>query len=592
MKKITLIICMFLVFQLNAQIDYILKMSNPNTHYFEVEMKIQNIATDKIEIKMPVWAPGSYLVRDFSKNVNQVRAYDESGTPLKIYKTRKNAWMIENGTHKNVSVQYEVYAFELSVRTSFLDMTHGFVSGSGIFMYTESFRNQSGKLTVQPHKTFAQIDTALEPLAEGVSGDGTARIFTYSNYDELVDCPIEIGNQKVFEFDAAGCKHTVAMYGEGNYDVKKLKKDMAKIVEASTTIYGEMPNKHYTFIIHNVTNAQGGLEHVNSTTLSVSRDTYSDANYNGFLTLVAHEYFHLWNVKRLRAKELGPFDYDNEVYTPLLYVMEGFTAYYEDLIVHLAGYTKTEEYLGIVQAAANYVAGNPGSKVQSLADASFDAWIKAYKPNENSGNTTITYYSGGGMIASVMDALIIAKYKGEKTLNDFMRLLYAKYYKAQNRGFTNDEFEMEFSTFMAEDMDWFFANHVRGTQLPDFKTIFGAIGITVEDVSKAELSAGIVEGGNGVLRFVRSGSAAEKAGLSPYDFITTIDGNTVSAGQAGRILGAVKKGESVKVSFLRDGVLLETIFTGEEYTKQTFKFSLPKDAMKNPMTKAFFRNSK
>lgn len=589
MKKLFFILFVSTITLVNAQINYTLKMTNPNSHYFEVEMTIDNIPRNEIEVKMPVWAPGSYLVRDFSKNVNQVKAFDEKGKELEVVKTRKNSWKINNGSSKKIQVKYEVYAFELTVRTSFLDNTHGFVSGSGIFMYSEDFKDKSGKLIIEPHHSFSTVSTALTKVSEEIVKDDRKQIFTYVNYDQLADCPIEIGNQKVFEFDAAGCKHIVAMYGEGNYDIEKLKIDMAKIVEASVRIYKDMPNKEYLFIIHNVTDGQGGLEHVNSTTLSVNRETYSPENYNRFLTLVAHEYFHLWNVKRLRAKELGPFDYDNEVYTPLLYVMEGFTAYYEDLIVHLGGYTNEEAYLSVVQAAVNYVAGNVGSKIQSLADASFDAWIKAYKPNENSGNTTITYYTGGGMIASVMDAMIIAKFNGEKSLDDFMRGLYQKYYKENDRGFTNEEFEKEFSAFMKEDMDSFFKNHVRGTILPDVKTIFGAIGIKVEDVSKPELSAGISVASNGMIRTVRSNSAAEKAGLSPYDVIVMIDGEKVTSTQIGEKLNSVKVGKSAKISFIRDGIEKEAIFYGENYTRQAFKFSLPKKAFDNPMTKAFFR---
>ena len=385
--KITFLLLSIYSF-VSAQIDYTLKMSNPQSHYFEVEMTIKNIKEKEIEVKMPVWAPGSYLVRDFSKNVNLVKAFDEKGNTLMVEKTKKNAWKVKNGTAKNIRVQYEVYAFELTVRTSFLDLTHGFVSGTGVFMYSEKYRNQSGKLTIVPHPTFSTITTSLEQKGEGVASDG-AQTFVYADYDELADCPIEIGNQKVFEFSTSGCKHTVAMYGEANYNVDQLKKDMAKIVDASTAIFGENPNKNYVFIIHNVTDGQGGLEHKNSTTLSVNRFTYSPDKYVRFLTLVAHEYFHLWNVKRIRAKELGPFNYDEEVYTPLLYVMEGFTSYYEDLIVYKAGFIDENSYLGTIQAAVNHVEGSVGSKVQPLSHASFDAWIKAYKPNENSSNTTM-----------------------------------------------------------------------------------------------------------------------------------------------------------------------------------------------------------
>lgn len=589
MKQLFFLLFISFALIANSQIDYVLRMSNPQTHYFEVEMKIKNITEDKVEIKMPVWAPGSYLVRDFSKNVNQVKAFDANGKNLKIYKTRKNAWVVENGNAKNISVKYEVYAFELSVRTSFLDLTHGFVSGTGVFMYSEKFKNQSGRLTVVPHATFSTISTALIPAKEDVVSDVRMQSFEYQDYDELADAPIEIGNQKVFEFTASSCKHTVAMYGEGNYNIEKLKVDMAKIVDASTSIYGEMPNEHYVFIIHNVSDAQGGLEHKNSTTLSVNRNTYSPENYNGFLTLVAHEYFHLWNVKRLRAKELGPFNYDEEVYTPLLYVMEGFTAYYEDLIVHKAGFTTQEEYLKIVQGAANYVAGNVGSSVQPVADASFDAWIKAYKPNENSQNTTVSYYSGGGMIASLMDALIIAKFDGKKTLDDFMRSLYQKYYKAQDIGFTNDEFEREYSAFMGEDMNWFFENHVRGTELPDYEKIYGAIGIKVENVSKPTPNLGISLSASGVVRYVRTGSPAEKGGLSVYDEIVALNGVALKGKDISDKLMQLKQGETVKVSVLRDNVPMNLELMNENYTKLTYSFSFSKDKKYKAKISTFLR---
>ncbi|HNR86388.1 MAG TPA: hypothetical protein PKN38_07245, partial [Taishania sp.] len=292
---------------------YELRMENPANHYFQVDFYLKDYKSKEIEVKLPVWAPGSYLVREFSKNLNQVRATDENGNPLQLIKKTKNAWIIKREKAKEVKVSYEVYAFELTVRTSFLDLTHGFVSGTGVFMYTEETRNKPGQLKIIPHASFSKISTALPEVGEGVVNDSKAKEYRFENYDVLADSPIEIGNQEEFTFDAAGVKHTVAMYGWGNYDVEKLKVDMAKIVTSTTAIFGENPNKNYTFIIHNVTDGQGGLEHLNSTTLSVNRYTYEGDAYLGFLSLVAHEYFHLWNVKRLRAFELGPFDYDREV---------------------------------------------------------------------------------------------------------------------------------------------------------------------------------------------------------------------------------------------------------------------------------------
>ncbi len=364
---------------------------------------------------------------------------------------------------------------------------------------------------------------------------------------------------------------------------------MAKITDAATSIYGENPNKRYVFIIHNVTNAQGGLEHKSSTTLSVNRFTYSEDKYVRFLTLVAHEYFHLWNVKRLRAKELGPFNYDEEVYTPLLYVMEGFTSFYEDQIVYKAGYISAIDYLKTIEGSINYYVGNVGSSVQSIADASFDAWIKAYKPNENSANTTVSYYSGGGMIASLMDALIIAKFKGEKTLDDFMRLLYQKYYIAKNVGFTNVEFENNFSEFMGEDMDWFFTKHVRGVEVPDFKSIFGAIGIDIMDLTASQPSLGITVNSAGIITGIRAGSTAEKSGLSVYDKIIGIDGNELEGSKVSEYLKDIILDDHVMFSILRDNFVMEFKVNVEYYKKPYFKFLFYDNQINNRIIKAFFR---
>jgi predicted metalloprotease with PDZ domain len=324
MKKLFLLILILCIgFKSKAiTVDYSLKMSKPQNHYFEVMMTIDELSGKNITIKMPVWSPGSYMIREFSKNINLVRAYDENANKLEITKTLKNTWVIKRNGAKQIRVKYEVYAFELSVRTSFLDATHGFISGSSVFMFVDGSTDSKGKVDIYPHEDFNIITTSLRKASDSIRYEG-AKTYQYINYDELIDSPIEIGNQEVFEFDAAGCKHTVALYGVGNYEISKLQTDMKKIVETTSKIIGINPNKKYTFIIHNVNDGQGGLEHANSTTLSVSRWGYAGKEYNDFLSLVAHEYFHLWNVKRIRPIELGPFNYDQENYTSLLWVMEG-----------------------------------------------------------------------------------------------------------------------------------------------------------------------------------------------------------------------------------------------------------------------------
>lgn len=574
-----------------SQVNYTLRMSKPQNHYFEVEMDIQGISDKTVEIKMPVWAPGSYLVRDFSKNVNIVKAFNEKGESLIVEKTKKNTWKINKGNAKKVKVKYEVYSFELTVRTSFLDLTHGFVSGTGIFMYVEKLRNQAGKLEVFPFSTFKTISTALSKNSDGFSADGSTT-FSYSNYDQLVDCPIEIGNQEVFEFKSKGVNHTVAMYGEGNYDIEQLKIDMAKITAAATDVFGQNPNKEYVFIVHNVTDSQGGLEHVNSTTLSVNRWGYSPDKYNRFLTLVAHEYFHLWNVKRMRAIELGPFNYDEETYTSLLWVMEGFTSYYEDLIMYRAGFFSKEEYLATLSSTLNYVEGSEGSRVQPVAHASFDAWIKAYKPNENSANTTMSYYSRGGLIAAVMDAKIVTKFKEKKSLDGFLQQVYAEFFVKLDRGFSASEFEKMFSKYMEEDMSDFFKKYVYDTQIPDYKEIFAPLGISIEENNKELISFGAAFGTSDekvIVKAIRSNSAAEEAGLSVNDEVIGFNGYRMNSTLLNEMIATLAVDQEFNLLVARDLQLLELSPKMGTYSKRAFTMKFSDDFEKSNEGKYFLR---
>ena len=566
-------------------------MPKPQNHYFEVEMEIQGVSDKTFEIKMPVWAPGSYLVRDFSKNVNLVKAYNEKGESLSVEKTTKNAWKINKGNAKKVKVNYEVYAFELTVRTSFLDLTHGFVSGTGMFMYVEKLRNKSGKLKVVPHASFKTITTALPLSADGFTADGSTT-YSYSDYDYLVDCPIEIGNQEVFEFQSKGVKHTVAMYGEGNYNVEQLKVDMAKITAASTEIFGQNPNKEYVFIIHNVTDSQGGLEHINSTTLSVNRWGYSPDKYGRFLSLVAHEYFHLWNVKRIRALELGPFNYDSETYTSLLWVMEGFTSYYEDVILSRAGFLAKEDYLTNLSRTLNYVEGSEGSRVQPVAHASFDAWIKAYKPNENSVNTTMSYYSRGGLVAAIMDAQIVAKFKGKKSLDGFLQLLYQEFFVKLDRGFSELEFEKMFSNYMEEDMSDFFKKYVYDTQIPNYEELFAPLGIRVTDNSKEMVSFGAsftTTDGKVTVRAIRSNSAAEESGLSVGDEVIGFNGYRMNATLLNEMIAALDVDQEFNLLIARDLQLLELAPKMGVYKKLGYTMTFSDVFENSPEGKFFMR---
>ena len=573
-------ICLFLfLFSgfIHAQsVNYELSMPKPQNHYYHIKMELNDFNQKELNISLPVWAPGSYLVREFSKNINLVKAFDEKGNPLEIKKTRKNSWSIKKGNKQNVVIKYEVYAFELSVRTSFLDLTHGFVSGSGVFMFVENHLDMSGSLKVIPYEGFTKVSTALPKAKEKFT-------YNYSDYDQLVDCPIEIGNQIVFEFNAAGVKHTVAIYGDGNYVIEDLRNDMTKIIEEETKVFGQNPNKEYLFIIHNVVNGQGGLEHKNSTTLSVNRWTYSGSNYVKFLSLVAHEYFHLWNVKRIRPIELGPFDYNQENYTDLLWVMEGFTSYYDELILLRSGYYSQHQMLGKIESAINYVEGSEGSRVQPLAHASFDAWVKAYRPNENSSNTSMSYYSRGSIIAALLDVMIIENSKGKKCLDHFLQALYSNFYENKGRGFTSKEFKKELESFVGKNLDEFYVKYIDGTEIPPYSNIFGRIGVDVQDVSKSypDFGASITRsGGKAIIKSIRSNSAAEDAGLSVNDEIIGCNGYRVGKNDIESVMQSLENGDELELLISRDDILFSVEFKMTNRFKPKFYLTLTNEKPK------------
>ncbi len=576
------LVSMLFSLSFSQSIKYNLKMPKPQNHYYHVEMEISDIKGAEVSVKMPIWAPGSYLAREFAKNVNLVKAHDTDGKDLPVSKVNKNTWKVSKCKGQKVTVAYEVYAFELSVRTSFLDLTHGFVSGSGVFMYVEGAKENKGKVEVFPHESFKVITTALKEDVDGIINDGST-LYNFENYDHLVDCPIEIGNQRLFSFEAAGVRHDVAMYSFGNFNIDALKKDMAKVVESATAIFGKNPNKEYTFIIHNVVNAQGGLEHTNSTVLSVNRWTYEGKEYLGFLKLVAHEYFHLWNVKRIRPIELGPFNYDEENYTSLLWVMEGFTSYYEKMILLRAGYYSQIDLLNSMFSSLNYVEGSTGSRVQSVSHASFDAWIKAYRPNENSRNTTMSYYSRGSVIAMMLDAKIIKKYDGNKNLDNFMQYVYANYYEKKNRGFSEAEFKKELEDFLGENMNQFYADYIDGTDIPNYNEIFSPLGLKVEYVGEPEASIGLSltdSGGKTIVKAIRSNSAAEDAGISVNDEIIGFNGIRADKKSLDGYFKSVQVGEKIEVLFARDEQLFSTDIVVTAYEQPKFEYTINKNKEK------------
>lgn len=536
-----------------------LSMPEPETHYFHVKTTLTDFPDKQLVLVMPVWNPGSYLIREYPKNVNQVRAIDGKGNKLPVHKVSKNKWGIDKGSAKKIIVSYEVYAFNLTVRTAFLDNTHGFLNGTNAFTFPKGYRNIGGELTIYPHSSFKKISTPLPEKGDGFSNDSGTTTFTFEDFDQLADAPIEIGNQETFSFDAAGVKHHVAIYGPGNYSVDQLKIDMAKVVEAETAVFGQNPNKDYWFIIHNLVSGSGGLEHKNATTLGVNRWTYGPDKYKDFLDLVAHEYFHIWNVKRLRPSSLVQYDYSNENYTDLLWVMEGFTSYYSKLILLRAGFTTKDEYLQRFKGTLNWIEGTPGNKVQPVSDASYDAWIKAYRPDENSRNTTISYYSKGALLAGVFDAMIVKHSKGKKSLDDLMQALYNKYYKKENIGITEATFKATLEKFVGKNMDDFFKKYINGTETIPYGTFFKPLGLDVKRMDYNYISMGMsfgMKGGKLIVNYVQPGSSAEEAGISTNDEIIAFNGFRVDENDLQNFFDLLNEGDEFNLIISRDKELM------------------------------------
>lgn len=556
------IIVVIMATQLNAQnkIAFEVSFSEPQAHYADVEMEISGLKSAHLDLKMPVWTPGSYLIREFAKNVESFRAFNASGTELSAEKINKNTWRINSKNTDKVKVSYRVYSFEISVRTSFVDESHAFLSPTGIFMYPDGQINASSTVTIYPYKTWSKISTGLERLAS------KANAFFAPDFDVLYDSPIEVGNQDIFEFDAEGVRHEVAMYGGGNYDKEVLKRDMSKIISEQTKTFGVNPNKRYVFIVHNFNSGGGGLEHLNSTVLGASRNSYNtEAGLLRFLGLVSHEYFHLWNVKRLRPIALGPFNYDQENYTRNLWIAEGFTAYYQDIYTLRAGLQSPERYLMSLAGSISSVENQPGNRVDPVSQASFDAWIKLYRPNENSANSTISYYSKGALIGMIMDLEIIHSTGARSGLDEVMKAMYDEYYTKKGRGFTDTEFRSMLEKISGISFEDVYRDYINGVKTIDYNKYFGYAGMSLVDDAAAGKEAYLgavtaLKDGKVVVTNVRRDSPAWKAGLNVNDEILSMDNYRINNASDSR-LSEVEKfisgkqiGDKIKVEVNRDGL--------------------------------------
>ncbi len=555
------------------EISYTVSMSKPWTHLLEVEMRVKSTAMPQTaELQMPVWTPGSYLIREYARHVQDFAAKDAGGTDLFWEKTNKNTWRIQTKAANEVVVSYRVYANELTVRTNELNADHAFFNNAALLMNVKGFLSAPSVVKVNPYGDW-KIATGLPKV------EGQTNTFRAENFDILYDSPFEVGDFTEAAFTVQGKPHRYVIEGEGNYDLNSITADTTKIIEEGYKIFGELPYNDYLFILN--LRGGGGLEHLNSTALQFNRLGFA-TRYKDFLSLVAHEYFHLWNVKRIRPDALGPFDYNNENYTKLLWVAEGGTAYYESVLVERAGIITDKEFLAGKAAAIQALQNRPGRLQQSLEESSFDAWIKYYRPDENAINNQISYYDKGEIVNFLLDLQIRRDSNGAKSLDDVMRYLYNEHYK-KNKNYTPEDYQRISEMMAGKPLNDFFARYVRGREDIDYNSILSGFGLQMttggDAAEKAYLGADLTQTGDRLtVRATPAGTPAYEQGLNTADEIIAVDGNRASQTFVASYLDTKRSGDKIKLTVFRFDQMRDIEITLGGRAAQSYKIV----AVENP----------
>lgn len=545
-------------------VHYRVSMPRPHTHLFEVEATFP-AGPEVLDALLPVWTPGSYLVREYARHIQDVTAVGPSGKELPVQRTDKRTFRVRAGG-KAVTLRYRVYANELTVRTSHLDGSHGYFNGATLFLYTEATRHHEHRVTLVAPEGWRTF-TALEQQ------DGT---FLAPDYDTLVDSPFELGPHTPLSFVAAGVPHEVVIWGDTVPDAERLTADLQRICEAEARVFGGLPMKRYLFLVYLADKGRGGLEHQASTALLFPRAALNGSRgWEDFLTLAAHEYFHLWNVKRIKPRALVPFDYSQENYTTLLWAFEGMTSYYDNLFVRRAGLMSAHRYLTRLGETLTALHGTPGRRVQTLSDASLMSWIKHYRPDENSANSAISYYLKGEVVCALLDLEIRRATENTRGLDDVLRLLWKRY--GDGSGVPEEGVETAVVEVAGKDLKPFFDRAVRSTEELDY-SIFSHVGLEVgfrvressndkggtppssrKSGEKPKGWLGVSLKGSATVATVTDGSPAMEAGLYPEDEVVALDGYKVDGASLVSRCEDKRPGETVRMTVFRRDKLMEIL---------------------------------
>ena len=561
-------------------IHYTIVPKDLSGHLFNVTVTVADPDPDGQVFALPAWIPGSYMIREFARNIVRIRA-DSGGDAVALTKLDKHSWRAAPSGGP-LTLHYEIYAWDLSVRAAHLDQTHGFFNGTSVFLRVVGQESLAHQVDIQrpldPSAKTWRVATAMPEAGAKRYGFG---VYACANYDELIDHPVEMGDFELATFNAHGIPHDIVITGRvPNLDMARLQADLKAICETQIAFFEpktrRAPLDRYVFMTMAVGDGYGGLEHRASTALICARaDLPSLATpkaaepgegYLRFLGLCSHEYFHTWNVKRIKPAAFAPYDLQAENYTPLLWLFEGFTSYYDDLMLVRAGIIGEATYLKLQAKTIGGVLRGSGRLKQSVADSSFDAWSKYYRQDENSPNAIISYYTKGSLIALAFDLTIRAKTSGARSLDDIMLALWERYgrdfYHGAGRGVTEQEVEALFDEVSGLKLKTMFERYVRGTDDLPLAKLYAPLGVKLVDErkgGKASLDAGIGRDPLGAkLTQVHEGGAAHQAGLSALDIVIAIDGLRVNGNppNVDALLARYRVGDRVTVhAFRRDELM-------------------------------------
>ena len=534
----------------DAPVECLLAFNQRRRHLAEVAVRLPVRGRDRMTLRMAVWTPGSYLVRDYARHIEGLVARLD-GRPVALTKVATNRWTVPTRGGETLQLGYAVYGRDMSVRGNWIEADFAMINGAPTIISAVGDEARPHELTVLLPKPWKRAVSAL-PRARGQE-----HRFRAESYDQLVDSPLVCGNPKVYRFRAAGKPHRLVTVGErGVWPGARAARDVKRIVEAHARFWGSLPYERYTFF-NMITEAGGGLEHSASTLMMTHRHgADSRKGYLGWLGLVSHEFFHTWNVKRLRPVTLGPFNYDGPNYTRSLWVVEGLTTYYSDILLARAGLASESEVLDRMSRLVKRVQQTPGRRVQSLSDASFDAWIKFYKPDENSRNTAISYYSKGAVVGLLLDARIRLATGGARSLDDVMRAAMKRW--SGGRGYRPEEFEALCSKIAGVELGAFFDRAVRSTKELDYTPALKAFGLSFAPPSKSQASLGLrtrSDGGRLRVAGVQRGDAGDRAGINVDDELIAMDGFRLSEAFLAERLKRKSPGDRVTLLIARRGVL-------------------------------------